>query len=360
MRNSIILAILIALVAVGWVASGQIGQDPAAAITNAADSTPVVAREPFLVEAGNFSARPILTEIVLRGRTEAARRLELRTETAGKIRQIFVKQGARVRAGDVVLRIGMKDRKAQLAEATALVKQRQLEFDAASKLIKRGYRSKTKVAAAAALLEQAIARKQKIETDISHTTITAPFAGIVENRYVELGAVVDKNMALARIIDEDPFLVIGQISERDIGKIKVGDDARAKLLDGTEINGKIRFIAVIAEPKTRTFRVEIQVANKNKTLREGMTAEIHVAVSKKMAHFVTPAVLTLNDSGLLGVRTITDGQVVRFLAVEIIDDTKDGVWVGGLPNDVQIITVGHEFVSDGEKVRVKITQDQQS
>ena len=79
-----------------------------------------------------------------------------------------------------------------------------------------------------------------------------------------------------------------------------------------------------------------------------------------MAHFVTPAVLTLNDAGLLGVRTIVDGQTVRFLAVEIIDDTQDGVWVAGLPDEVQIITVGHEFVSNGEKVRVKIMQDHQS
>ena len=104
----------------------------------------------------------------------------------------------------------------------------------------------------------------------------------------------------------------------------------------------------------------LPLSNKNQKLREGLTAEIFVATSEEMAHFLTPAVLTLNDAGLLGVRTVDEKKIVRFQPVDIIEDTNEGVWVSGLPNSVRIITVGQEFVNEGDQVRIKIAGDQPS
>jgi len=59
----------------------------------------------------------------------------------------------------------------------------------------------------------------------------------------------------------------------------------------------------------------------------------------------------LDDTGAVGVRAVSN-NIVHFLPVRIISDGPDGMWVAGLPNRVQVITVGQEFVTNGEKVKV--------
>ena len=70
-----------------------------------------------------------------------------------------------------------------------------------------------------------------------------------------------------------------------------------------------------------------------------------------MAHFVTPALLSLADDGSIGLKTVDERNRVRFRPVEIIEDTPDGIWLGGLPREIRIITVGQEFVVAGQEVR---------
>jgi len=60
--------------------------------------------------------------------------------------------------------------------------------------------------------------------------------------------------------------------------------------------------------------------------------------------------LILDDSGAVGVRIVVN-SIVRFVKVEILSDGPDGMWVSGLPDRVSIITVGQEFVNNGERVK---------
>ena len=116
----------------------------------------------------------------------------------------------------------------------------------------------------------------------------------------------------------------------------------------------MRFISPTADPATRTFRVEIEAPNPDGAIRDGITAEIRLATGSAPAHRLSPAVLTLDDRGVLGVRTVGPGEIVRFMPVSILAEGSDGVWVSGLPETVEVITVGQEYVKDGERVRVVV------
>ncbi len=354
MLKSIIIAAVIAISIILWIASGQFNEDNKSSKDNVnLSKISKEIKEPFLVETKLYKSTSRKSEIVLRGKTDSARKIDIKAETDGKIDKIFVKKGSNVKKGQVLFKINMKDRNAKLKEAISLVEQRKLEYDVAVKLKSKGHRSSTKVASAAAKLESAISRQKSIDLDINNTIIKAPFDGYIESKFVELGEVISRNVKVAHLVDKDPFLVIGQVSESDISKIKVGDNAKAKLIDGKIINGFIRYISLTAEPKTKTFRVEIEVPNKENFLRAGLTAEIFIEVSEQQAHFLSPAVLTLSDSGLLGVRIVDDLNKVKFVEIKIVEDTEKGVWVTGLPNEANIITVGQEFVNNDEIVRTK-------
>jgi multidrug efflux system membrane fusion protein len=154
----------------------------------------------------------------------------------------------------------------------------------------------------------------------------------------------------ATIVDLDPVLAVGSVSERQIGGLKKGGIANVTLVDGSSYTGSIRFIAPVADPQTRTYRVELEIANADYRIRDGITAVIQFPLGEERAHLVSPSVLTLNDAGIVGVRTVDENDMVRFKPVEILADETKGIWVGGLPDRVRLIVVGQEFVIEGERV----------
>ena len=361
MKKSALLAIIIALAAGLWILSGTFGerfglaasgepQKPVASIAERNAEAPASERL-TAVRTLTSIAGERTREIVARGRTEAKRKVTLKSELKGRIEAIGVKKGARVKQGQVIARIAMNDREAHLAEAKALVRQRQIEYDAAQTLRKKGYRAETQYAGAAAQLDAAKAMVKQMEVEIARTSITAPFDALVDDRMVEIGDYVDGGTPIALLVDENPFLLVAQVSEQDVTRLRVGADAFAMLVDGQTVRGKVNYIATTAQPETRTFRVEVEVDNSKRTLRDGVTADIHFPTESIQAHYLSAAALTLSDHGVIGVRSVDGDSKVAFHPVKIVGSDADGVWLAGLPPQIDIIVVGQEFVRDGDKVR---------
>lgn len=355
MNKSVYTAIAIAVVATAWIASGQLDLrgEEAGANVEATDVTNAAPAEQRLVSVRTIlsKSRPYQRSIVVRGVSEAMRTVELKAETFGRVEAVHAEEGDRVEVGDLLVTLAADDRLARKAEAEALLKQRQLEYKANQSLRDKGFRAETQLAAAKAALDAAKAQLERIEVELGHLAIGAPFAGVLERRHVEVGDYLQEADPVARIVDEDPFLVVAQVSERQVGSLSVGGSGVAQLATGQDVAGRVRFIGTEANVETRTFRIELEVPNPDGLLRAGVTAEIRFQTGEVMGHHVSPAVLTLNDNGRLGVRVVDDDAVVRFVPVEIIGDTENGVWLQGLPDEVQLITVGQEYVTDGQTVK---------
>lgn len=366
MRVSYLLAAAITVVALGWVLSGQFG-----AHNGLANGKVVPGQAPTVAERnakqGDASLTAVRTkpsvaqdhwrEVTARGHTEAKRKVMVMSEIKGRITEVAVQKGGRVRRGDVLVRIDVADRMAQMAEAKALVRQHEIEYEAAKQLRKKGYRAETQFSAAAARLDGAMAMVKAMDVALDRTVIRAPFDAIVDSREVELGAYVKDGSPIALLVDEDPYLVVAQVSENNVGRLRLNDKGSATLVTGEKVEGKIHYIASTADATTRTFRVELLVPNSDGKLRHGTTAALSFPTDQVQAHFITPAILTLNDSGTVGVRCVESGGVVGFYAVEIIDSTADGMWVAGLPKKAELIVVGQEFVRQGDRVRVSAQPD---
>lgn len=372
-KRSYVWAVVIAIGLGLWILSGQFGgPDPAETDTagangdtgagsaieqGSAEGVPADARPAQSVRARIFEAEPVLRDVVVRGRTEPVRAVEVRAETSGTVVELPKEKGEYVAEGDLLCRLDVAARDAKLAEAKALRQQRWLQYDASRKLAARGHRSETQAAADKAAYDAAVAQVKQMEVELAYTQITAPFEGVLDARAVELGDFLSLGQTCATVVDLDPILIVGQISERDVGKITMGTVGRARLVSGETIEGVVRFIAKTAEEATRTFRVELEVPNADRALRAGLTAEIVVPAAQVMGHRMSPAFLVLNDAGTIGVRTVDDDGRVDFRPVDIIEDGNDGVWVTGLPEQARVITVGQEFVREGMRVDVTLEQE---
>ncbi|MBM3492078.1 MAG: efflux RND transporter periplasmic adaptor subunit [Alphaproteobacteria bacterium] len=357
MRRSYWTALGIALAASAWVAYGEYGarlglaaprkQATVALPAHGKPEAPLQAVRTLSSEASSH-----MREVVARGRTEAKRKVEIKSEIVGRVVELPVAKGQRVKRGELLARLAIDDRQAWMAEAKAQVRQRQLEYDAAVELNRKGFRSDTNLAAAGAALDAARARVARMEVEIDRTAIRAPFDGVVETRAAEIGAFVKDGTAVATLVDENPYLVVANVTEQEIARLTLGAPGRAQLVTGETLEGRIGYLASTAEPATRTFRVELEVANPGLTLRDGVTAELRLPTETLPAHLLPPSTLTLDDKGVVGVRCVTAENTVVFHPVQIVKETPNGLWLAGLPARVQVIVVGQDFVREGERVRV--------
>ncbi|MEQ8353950.1 MAG: efflux RND transporter periplasmic adaptor subunit [Kiloniellaceae bacterium] len=351
MKRSIIFAAVLAAGATAWVASGQFGESGAQPEPQKPPANLAALDEAPAVRVRPSSAQDHAVIDLLRGRTEANRLVEIKSETYGRILELAVDDGTVVKEGEIIARLSPGDRPARLAEAKALLAQRKIEVEADRKLSKKGFRAETQVAATEASLEAAEAAVNIAEVELAYTRIRAPFDGVIDRRLIEMGDFLDRGDPVARLVELDPILIVTQVNERAVQRLEVGAPGKARLMTGETVAGRIRHISAVADESTRTFRVELEVPNPTGAISDGMTAEIALPLSRVQAHLISPAILTLSDNGLIGVKSVDDGNRVVFLPVTIVDTDRDGVWVTGLPALVSLITVGQEYVSDGEAVR---------
>lgn len=347
-RRSLITAVLIAAAVSAWVWSGErtgTSPPPPGQETRAAERL-----RDFSVRVAVLHAEPVSRTIVLNGRTEPARAVTMRAELDGRVVAIGAERGARVARGDEVVRLDPRDLEARRREARAAIRQREMEFDATTKLSARNFQSETVLAAAEASLEAARATLASVEVDLANTRLQAPFEGRLDQRMVEIGDYVSDGTAIGRILQEDPILVVGYVTQQQRYRVRLGVTGDARLITGQTVSGHVRYVAAESDATTRTFRVELEVPNPDGVLLSGVSAEIRIPLATTAAHRVSPALLALDDRGRLGIKNVGDAGVVDFHLVEIVRTDSDGIWVSGLPDPVRVITVGQGFVHPGQHV----------
>lgn len=320
--------------------------DPSAGTAESTEAEPLQTVRVAVLRAEQRHA-----QITLRGRTEALRKVVVRGETTGTVTATPIAKGAFVSRGQILCRLDMADREAQLQQASAAVEWAEAEFEAKSKLGTKGFSARNQVSEMRASLDASRAALRKAELDIARTEIVAPFDGVIEERSAEIGSYIGIGGACATIVELSPMKVVGHVSEREVGALSRGMPATAKLATGQTVEGQIRFIGSSADTQTRTFRIEIEIPNADRSAKDGVTAEILIPLQPIEAVRLSPAVLALNDAGIVGVRTVDETDAVAFVPVEIIASGDDGVWVTGLPPAPAVITVGHEYVVEGQKVQ---------
>ncbi len=291
-------------------------------------------------------------QVVMRGRTEAARSVVVRSETAGVVAATPTPEGSFVRQGQVLCRLAVDARQASLDQARAALKSRQLQRQAAQQLREKGFRSETQVLEAQANLDAAQAAVRQAEIALRQVEIRAPFSGVFDRRDAEIGTYLAPGQPCGTMIELNPLLVVGDAPETEAARLRSGAPAQARLVDGTVLNGRVRYVARDADPQTRTYHLEVAVPNPGNTVRSGLSADLRIAAGAGPAHLVPVSALVLDSAGRQGVRYVQPGGRVGFAPVTVLEETSQGMWVSGLKGSVNVITVGQSFVADGQKVRV--------
>jgi len=336
---SIILVLLLTL----WLSLGTLNaqeQAPAKPV----DTIPLAK-----VMYQTFQAEPVQKKVDLYGRTAPDKQARLSAEIAGKIIETKIDKGDKVITGQIIALIDQGDLQSQLERAKALLSLKRQEFKAAESLKSRGLQGEVAYTNALAALTEAKTNVKSVELRLQHTSVVAPFDGVVEDLLIEQGDFVGVGDPIATLIDLKKLVIEANVSERHIQVLSKGQPASIQFIDGSIIQGTVSYLSQLSSPSTNTFAIEVEVPNPNQTIPAGVSARVELELATQLAVKVTPAMLALDDEGNLGVKTLRE-DTVHFVPIQLVKAEQDGVWLTGLGEVVDIITRGQGFARDGDKV----------
>ena len=288
--------------------------------------------------------------VAAKGRTAPDKSVTVKSGTAGTVISTPVREGTPVKQGALLCGLDVEARSARVKEAEANRNAAQVDYEAAVTLAAKGLAPANREAAARASLDAAEAAINAAKVELGRTQIRAPFDGIFEQRMAEAGDYLSPGSPCGLLVDMSPVVVAAEVAEAEAGLLTPGMTATALLADGRTFPAKLRFVARTASAQTRTFPVEAELDVGDALVSAGVTATLNVPAGQVQATLISRSLLTLSDSGQLGVRLVGSDNVVAFAPINVIDETPEGAWVTGLPQQTTLVAMGQDYLNDGVKV----------
>ena len=265
----------------------------------------------FKVKSLISLATEINKTVSISSTSEAYRKIEVKSEVTSKIEKILKKKGSFVDKGQIVIKLE--------------------EFDSYKKLFENDLISKN---------------------EFNKIALMAPFNGIILDGHKIEGELVTPGSSVYEIIDLSKIKIVGYLNENEIKGIDIKNKVEVSILDKI-IEGTIDYISPIADYSTKTFEISVIFDNLDLSIRDGLSAELKIYKEKIKVHQISPSVLSLGDDGDIGIKVLNQDNEVVFKEIVIIEDTSDYMLISGLEDKENIITIGQQYVSSGDKVETE-------
>ena len=352
LRPYIIALVIIALLIV-WMSLPAL-QSPAKNTINDAqlkDSSSNKLEKTLLprVQTTHYKTQTITKNLTLYGRSEANSRAVIRAQVAGTIININLLKGAYVERHKNIANIEKSELPTRLKQAKASFIERELTYKAVKSLNDKGLQGRVRLAEVNSLFLAAKTDVEQLQLALKRTNIVAPFTGVLQQQFSEVGDYLQVGDPIFSLESVDPIVIRGDATEHHINDFKLGQTVTATLLSGDIIEGKISFIAAMADSDSSTFRVEAEFPNPKLNIFSGISAKLIIPLYQVDAIYISPSALALDEDGNLGVKEVKDGIVV-FHQINLVEADNGGTWLAGFENEVDIITLGQGFVKVGDKV----------
>ncbi|MDI6907459.1 MAG: efflux RND transporter periplasmic adaptor subunit [Thermoanaerobacterales bacterium] len=354
----LVLAAVLGLLVLGLVLAGcgQKGQNEAAKD----QAVPVAVAE---VTKGRLDRGDILT-----GKVAAAVEVNLVPKMAGKVGQVLVDVGDRVKAGQVVLRLDAPEMAAAVTLAESGLRQAEINFDSAKKNYERGKLLLEQQAIAPAEFENAYqkpydlakeaydrtapAQLAQARANYENTILTTPVTGVVTARNVNPGELASPSMPVLTIVNIDAVFVETTASEEQINRLKPGQEVtvRIKAAGDQSFKGTIATVSPAADPQTRAYPVKVRIANPDGVLKPGMFATIDLGGGGETLMVPRDAVVFRGEKSTV---FVVEGNQAKVREVTVGEsDGRNIAVISGLEAGEKVVVSGQSVLNDGAKILV--------
>ncbi|MBU0558498.1 MAG: efflux RND transporter periplasmic adaptor subunit [Bacteroidetes bacterium] len=306
------------------------------------------------VEIVNLKGREYTDFISVVGTIKPAHRSNLSALETGNISAILKDKGSYVKKGDTIAVIENNLLKASMDAAKAQYELAEITFDKQSRIFKENINSEFQFLQSKYQRNQAKANYEMAKARYDYTFITAPFNGVVDNRFFEKGELAGLGFPIIDLVDISSYKIEAGVPERYVGKIQVGNEAKVYLknVKADPVKGRVSFVSNSVTIDNRTFIVEITLLSVNSKIKPELVAEVKI-VDNKYAHalIIPDEVVTRVDDGyqvFIEKNGIAEGR-----KIQILNRSNNEIAVeSGLSEGENLIVVGYQNLVHGQAVKV--------
>ncbi|WGD33506.1 efflux RND transporter periplasmic adaptor subunit [Olleya sp. YS] len=296
----------------------------------------------------------------LQGGVETKQNLVITPEMGGILQRVYVKEGQKVSRGQLLATVddgGMGQQKAQLQIQADLAK---TTFERQKRLWDQKIGSEIQYLQAKSQYEALQKGINQIDQQLAKANVRAPFSGVIDDVITEQGSVVAPGQTpLMRIVNLSDMYIETDVPERYITDITEGKDVMVEFpVLGKTLNAKVRQTGNFINPANRTFKIEIAVPNKDKSIKPNLTARLKINdYTNEEAILIPQSVISENANGEQYIYILKDKKEDKAVAEQIIIETGktqgDNIEIiSGLKPDMEIIKEGARSVKDEQTVKI--------
>ena len=315
-----------------------------------------------IIKAKRFNRITTSIPLNIGGKAREKEKLRIKAQVPGVVAKTLVKRGDKVAQGQMVCLLDDKVLKAQLDSCKAREKEAQVNFKNSEKLFKAKHQSKSQLYAAQSKLALITAEITKKQNDFDNTKIKSHITGIVTDELPVAGSTVTVGEKITTIVSDKTPEIDFYVSEKDVSKIAIGNHVSIRCL-GASFKGKISYIAPSADIKTRTFLCVGQLDEEAKNLKANTTVNLTVETAPQKIHILPNNCLTITSEGKTSIVILTPDNkqeesfntaTASLTNVKVLKQTKDSLYVLGLPKTPLVVILGNNFIKD--KMTVKYVE----
>jgi membrane fusion protein, multidrug efflux system len=309
--------------------------------------------KPVPVEVAQVAKRPIQASYHGTAALEAPNEAQVVAKTSGVLLQLLVEEGDTVKAGQVLARIDPDRPRLEVQRAEAMLKKLQAETARSKELFDR----KLVAADVFERLRYDVATQQAAydmaKLELSYTNIVAPIDGVVAQRMVKQGNLIQLNSALFRVVDARQLDAVLNVPEKELATLSAGLAATMEVdaLPGQPFAGSIDRVSPVVDAGSGTFRVVVRFDSKG-VLKPGMFGRVGIVHSQREDALTIPRTALLEDAGESAVFAVREGAAVRVpIQLGYVNGELAEVR-SGLSEGDSVVTAGKVTLRDGSKVEV--------
>jgi RND family efflux transporter MFP subunit len=327
--------------------------------TAAADSADAAGARITNVEVTAVRRGPFVDYIRVTGEVEAMNDVTVSAEESGRLEGFLVEKGRSVQAGQPIARLDDDLLLAQVEESRAAAELATEQY-ARQRQLWEEERIGTELAYLRSRYEaeMAAARLSQLEARLAHTVIVAPVSGVFDEKFLEEGEMASPGAPVARIVSTARVKVAAGVPERLAASVEVGDSARVwfDVFQGRDFSGRIGFVGSSVDVANRTFPIEIVLHNPNRLIKPHMVANVQVARERLDDVITAPQQVVLRSADGYKVFVVVErnGRPVAVARTVTLGPSSGNhvVIESGLEVGDRLVTLGHQLVDDGSRVRI--------
>lgn len=315
-----------------------------------------------IIETQELSPQNKSTTLKLNGNIEVTNDITVLPEITGIVQSVHVAKGDFVQKDDILISIETNDKPFNMKRAEALFKQKKMEYESIRALNESDYKTEIQVASALTSLKTARLDLERATIDLKHCYVRAQFDGIIDQINAKQGMLINNSTAIARLVQCAGYMINTNIPENSIHDLEK-KEVQIKLASfDYALRGFVSGISMKSNNDTHDYNIKIDIPELDGKCINivGMTADVELQLQTvRNAYHIPSYALSLNDEGMIGIKTLDKNNIIAFYNVDILEEDELGdFWVRikdktEQKETITLVTHGHTYVKIGMKVAIQ-------